>query len=314
VALGSLAAGLDRAFPWGKHMRPRSRRLIASVGVAVGAATLAFGGVVVTPLTAGAQTPNPFQRGPAPTVASVSAPTGPFTISTATVASQGSFGGGTIYYPNDTSQGTFGAVAVSPGFFSPQAFIAWAGPRIASQGFVVFTIDTNTIFDFPGSRASQLTAALNYLVNSSPAAVRSRIDPSRLAVMGHSMGGGGTLEAAQNHPEYQAAVALQPWDIFMNFGNDRVPSMIVGAQNDFIAGVGSFAEPFYEQIPAASEKAYVEVAGVDHFLGTSSNTTQSKYAISWLKRYVDNDTRYEQFLCPRPVDSTLVEYRDTCPG
>ena len=27
--------------------------------------------------------------------------------------------------------------------------------------------------------------------------------------------------------------------------------------------------------------------------------TIAKYSISWLKRFIDNDTRYEQFLCPR---------------
>ena len=34
----------------------------------------------------------------------------------------------------------------------------------------------------------------------------------------------------------------------------------------------------------------------------------------WLKRFIDNDTRYEQFLCPPPRPGTLIEeYRDTCP-
>lgn len=29
----------------------------------------------------------------------------------------------------------------------------------------------------------------------------------------------------------------------------------------------------------------------------SPNTTIARYAISWLKEFVDNDDRYEQFLC-----------------
>jgi hypothetical protein len=39
----------------------------------------------------------------------------------------------------------------------------------------------------------------------------------------------------------------------------------------------------------------------------------AKYMISWLKRFVDNDTRYEQFLCPAPDDREIEEYRNTCP-
>ena len=36
--------------------------------------------------------------------------------------------------------------------------------------------------------------------------------------------------------------------------------------------------------------------------------------IAWLKRFVDNDTRYEQFLCPPPGGTAIYEYRNTCPG
>ena len=41
--------------------------------------------------------------------------------------------------------------------------------------------------------------------------------------------------------------------------------------------------------------------------------TIAKYSISWLKRFVDDDTRYEQFLCPGTGGSAIQEYRDTCP-
>jgi len=55
-------------------------------------------------------------RGPDPTEASVTAPLGPFEYATTTVDAGHGFGGGTIYYPTDTSVGDFGAVAISPGF------------------------------------------------------------------------------------------------------------------------------------------------------------------------------------------------------
>jgi hypothetical protein len=36
--------------------------------------------------------------------------------------------------------------------------------------------------------------------------------------------------------------------------------------------------------------------------------------VSWLKAFVDNDTRYLQFLCPGPTpDPTTEQYRNTCP-
>jgi hypothetical protein len=90
--------------------------------------------------------------------------------------------------------------------------------------------------------------------------------------------------------------------------------MIIGSQNDAVASVAAHAEPFYNQIPAATEKAYLELAGQGHGTGLSTNATQMRLAISWLKRWIDRDTRYEQFLCPPPAATgTISEYRNTCP-
>ena len=255
---------------------------------------------------------NPYERGPDPTESSIEASRGSFAVSQTTVSSLVSgFGGGTIYYPTSTAAGTFGAVAISPGFTATQSSIAWLGPRLASQGFVVITIDTNTIYDQPDSRGDQLRAALSYLTNSS--SVRSRIDASRLAVAGHSMGGGGSLEAAQDQPTLQAAIPLAPWNTQKTWSSLRVPTFIIGGEADSVAPVATHSEPFYNSIPASAEKAYMELNGASHFFPNTSNTTVAKYMISWLKRFVDNDTRYEQFLCPAPNDSSIEEYRDTCP-
>ena len=255
---------------------------------------------------------NPYERGPAPTENSIEASRGPFAVSQTTVSSLVSgFGGGTIYYPTSTAEGTFGAVAISPGFTARQSSIAWMGPRLASQGFVVITIDTNSIYDQPASRGDQLRAALSYLTNSST--VRSRIDASRLAVAGHSMGGGGSLEAAQDQPTLQAAIPLAPWNTQKTWSTLRVPTFIIGGETDTVAPVSSHSIPFYNSIPSTAEKAYMELDGASHFFPNTSNTTVAKYMISWLKRFVDNDTRYEQFLCPAPNDSSIEEYRDTCP-
>src|SRR5437763_7649493 len=217
--------------------------------------SLASMGVLVASLVAvhpsSAATTNPFQRGPDPTLASIQATTGPFAVSTTTVASSatsGRFGGGTIYFPTDTSQGTFGAIAIAPGFTERQSAISWLGPRLASQGFVSFTIDTKSTGDNPSSRATQLLAALAYLTQTS--SVRAEVDANRLGVSGHSMGGGGTLEASVSRPSLKAAIPMAPWDQNVkNFSNDTVPTLIVAAQNDQIAPVNQFALVFYNSIP-----------------------------------------------------------------
>lgn len=129
-----------------RHRTSKSRSRTVKLGVAAAAATAAL----VTALMPGAQAAdNPYERGPAPSTSSIEASRGPYATSQTSVSSLSvrGFGGGTIYYPTSTSDGTFGAVAISPGFTAYQSSIAWLGPRLASQGFVVFTIDTNTTAD-----------------------------------------------------------------------------------------------------------------------------------------------------------------------
>ncbi|MEU4142538.1 bis(hydroxyethyl) terephthalate hydrolase [Streptomyces parvulus] len=288
----------------------RTRRRLAGLTTAV-AAVLALG----TLTGAGAQAAdNPYERGPAPTQSSIEALRGPYSVADTSVSSLSvtGFGGGTIYYPTSTSDGTFGAVVISPGFTAYQSSISWLGARLASQGFVVFTIDTNTTLDQPDSRGRQLLAALDYLTGRS--SVRGRIDSSRLGVMGHSMGGGGSLEAAKSRPSLQAAIPLTPWNTDKSWPEVSTPTLIFGADGDTVAPVATHAEPFYSGLPSGTDRAYLELNNATHFSPNSSNTTIAKYSISWLKRFIDNDTRYEQFLCPLPRPSlTIEEYRGNCP-
>ncbi|MEU7786485.1 MULTISPECIES: dienelactone hydrolase family protein [unclassified Amycolatopsis] len=275
------------------------------------AAALAVTTAVASPAPAA---DNPYERGPAPTTASIEASRGSFATSTATVSrlSVSGFGGGTIYYPTTTTAGTFGAISIAPGFTATQSSMAWLGPRLASQGFVVFTIDTLTTSDQPDSRGRQLLASLDYLTQQS--SVRSRIDSSRLGVVGHSMGGGGTLEAARSRPSLQAAVPLTGWNLTKSWSTVRVPTLVVGAEADTIAPVATHSIPFYTSLPSSLDKAYLELRGASHFAPNSSNTTIAKYTLSWLKRFIDNDTRYEQFLCPIPGTSlSISDYRGNCP-
>ncbi|MCX4677956.1 alpha/beta hydrolase [Streptomyces sp. NBC_01433] len=278
------------------------------------AATVATAGLM-TALVPGAQAAdNPYERGPAPTVSSIEASRGSYATSQTSVSSLSvsGFGGGTIYYPTSTADGTFGAVVISPGFTAYQSSIAWLGPRLASQGFVVFTIDTNTTLDQPDSRGRQLLAALDYLTKGS--SVRGRVDATRLGVMGHSMGGGGTLEAAKSRTSLKAAIPLTGWNLDTTWPELRTPTLVVGADGDTIAPVATHSEPFYGSLPGSLDKAYLELRGATHLTPNTANTTIAKYSISWLKRFIDNDTRYEQFLCPIPQASlTIAEYRGNCP-
>ncbi|WP_419992519.1 dienelactone hydrolase family protein [Streptomyces boninensis] len=270
----------------------RARRRAASLAAAV--ALTAFG-LTQIPGSATAGTPKAAEA-----IGSVSVPR----------SGVSGFGGGTIYYPGDT--GRHGAVAISPGFLSKQAAVAWLGPRLAEQGFIVFVIDTKSIYDVPASRGDQLLAALDHLTQRST--LKDRVDSGRLAVMGHSMGGGGALEAAKDRPALKAAIPLTGWNTDTTWPEVRTPTLVVGAENDAIAPVASHSEPFYASLPGTTDKAYLELNDADHFAPMTSNATIEKYSVAWLKRFVDGDTGQNAVLCPGPAPGSAVsEYRSTCP-
>ncbi|GIF25042.1 lipase [Paractinoplanes tereljensis] len=263
--------------------------------------------------TAPALAANPYERGPAPTTASIEATTGYFATTKLTVAKSSvtGFGGGTIYYPTSTTAGTFGAIAIVPGFTNVQSAVAWLGPRIASQGFVVFIIDTNSTLDQPDSRGTQLLAALDYLTKTST--VKSRIDAARLGVMGYSMGGGGALSATRTRTTLKASVPMAPYHGTKSWSTVKTPTLIIAGENDTTAPPSSHASPFYNSLPTTTDRAYLLLNNATHSAPTSANVTIAKYSISWLKRFIDDDTRYDQFLCPNPSGTAIQEWRSNCP-
>ena len=69
----------------------------------------------------------------------------------------------------------------------------------------------------------------------------------------------------------------------------------------------------YDTIPANTERAYHEItcAG-NNYIGQPS-TTLARTMIPWLKIFIDDDTRFSQFLCPLADQSGIRQYRSSCP-
>jgi len=255
-------------------------------------------GLLATASVVQAQT-NPLAKGPDPTNASIQA-VGPFAVTTVTIARNAAngFGGATVYVP--TAAGTYALVAFCPGFTATQSSIAVLGERLATHGFVVATIDTNSTNDLPPSRGTQLQAALNQVagLNGGNTAARGKIDTTRLVVTGHSMGGGGTLFASRANNAIKAGVGLAPFSSNTKSFNTTVPSLIVGGQNDNVAPVNNHSNRFFDGLPNATPKVLAVLAGRDHFFPQDSPASQpaSKFQIAWIKRFADNDARYTQFV------------------
>ena len=213
------------------------------------------------------------------------------------------FGDATIYYPLDT-RGSIGGVAIAPGYTERQSHIEWWGPLLASHGYAVLVLDTNDRRDRPNLRADALIAAVRTLKaensrNGSP--LMGRIDAGKMAVMGHSMGGGGTLIAANEYgEEIQAAIPFTPWEPGGPFDNITAPTLIIAGSADRIAGVDDHAWRHFQSIPESTTKVYMEIDGGNHYIADTDRGTDlatvGRYGIAWLKLYLDEDERYRDFI------------------
>lgn len=258
-------------------------------------------GVLALTATAPAQA---VENGPVPTLDAIKKD-GPYAVTAQKIAGNG-FGSGTIYVPNTAGQ--YAVVAVCPGFVSGESSMTAISKRLATHGFVVVTIATNTLFDLPTSRATQLLAALKTVTAMTTGAVAGKMDTSRQVVSGWSMGGGGTLEAAASTPGLKAAVAYAPWNLSATkYKTLKVPSLIIGATGDVIAPVSAHSQKFYDAIPATTSKELAVIQGSSHFFPNTAFEPASYRNISWVKRFADSDTRYGQFLNDKdPAEASMV--------
>ena len=221
------------------------------------------------------------------------------------------FSAATIYFPANKGE-DFAGVAISPGFVESQENMNWWGNHLASHGFAVLTLDTNELRDNPSLRADALMAAIEVLRNEGErmgGTLRGKILNDRMAIMGHSMGGGGTLIAANAHSaELKAAIPFTPWQPDGNFSAISIPTLVIAGENDRIAPAADHALPHFESLSEDIPKMYFEIKGGNHFIA-NTDTGDGRLApnidvhdlvggmsVAWLKLFVDGDEEYRELV------------------
>jgi dienelactone hydrolase len=205
----------------------------------------------------------------------------------------------------------FAGVVVVPGFFAVEAQIGAWGPFLASHGIVTLTIGTNGLGDLPDVRARALLDGIETLKAEDTRAdspVEGQMALDRFALMGWSMGGGGTLIAANTHPELRAAVTFAAWSPGVQFPDNEVPTLLLAGSADGVAGGQS--GDFFDSIPESTPKMLFEVLDGPHEIANDPSFADGEiglYGLSWLKVFLEGDERYRQFLLETP--STQSEFR-----
>ncbi len=228
------------------------------------------------------------------------------------------FASAMVFYPLTLSfDRPNGAIAFSPGFRAAADNYEWWGPTLASLGYNVFILNTNEPTDGLAARAAALAALVDFIQaeNSNPESpVHNKIDTEKIALMGHSMGGGAALAAAEQLGDAVGAViplalyCCEPGAAFEgDFSAMTAPALVIASAEDQVAPPADHARLLYDSL-GAETRVYMEFAAGDHMFpanGGPEHDTMGRMTLAFLKAYLDG----VEELAPR-LASPAAEYAD----
>ena len=205
-----------------------------------------------------------------------------------------------VFYPLTLSfDRPNGAIAFSPGFRAAAENYEWWGPTLASLGYNVFIFNTNEPTDGLAARADALVALVDFIKaeNANPdSPVTNKIDVDKIALMGHSMGGGAALAAADRLGDEVGAViplaayCCEPGGSFEgDFSSLTASALVIASAEDTVAPPAEHARMLYDLL-GSENKVYMEFAAGDHMFpanGGPEHETMGRTTLAFLKVYLD---------------------------
>lgn len=179
----------------------------------------------------------------------------------------------TVYYPADDN-GPFPLVTFSPGLSSFKELHTWVGNHLASHGYVtlIFTVPNPLILKTFQQEAG-FASGFDWLdaANDDPASpLFGRLDSSRRAIMGHSLGGMASLYAGA-YLDVDAVVSLAPYLIdAAPLQAATVPTQIQASSLDCITTAAAAYDNY--QLLAAPTKLIMTINGGNHVSYTDANS------------------------------------------
>lgn len=202
-------------------------------------------------------------------------------------------------YPCDLAGAPLPATTLTGGFTNTKEQMVWLSEHLSSHGYAVITMTpTNTLGSPPTWKAAHLAGFAELADENarSGGPLHNRIALDQRAIMGFSMGGGGTLQAAGELGEgFATAIALAPWlgSHAPNYLNIREPVLVLGSADDTLA-YASTVGSYYESLPSDIVRAIAIYRGSDHFdwygSGDAEQKTRFKILVTaWLDWQLKGD-------------------------
>ncbi|SMF07108.1 hypothetical protein [Pseudobacteriovorax antillogorgiicola] len=203
-----------------------------------------------------------------------------------------------IFYPIGAEGDIFPATTLSPGLGTRKEMVEWLAKRMASHGFIVITFtptNINLIDATIWQRGHE--GALDMLKQETAnenSAIFSKVNLDALGIVGHSMGGAGTILAANARSgEVKAAIPLMAFAPAL-VTTDAAVLLIAGVE-DIVSQSGAIRNR-YNEIQGKS-KAFMDLTGVNHNINITGPQQGpiAAFAIAWHYLFLKKDLRYMSY-------------------
>ena len=206
-----------------------------------------------------------------------------------------------VYYPVATEKnpGPFPATTTSGGFTNVKEDMYWLSERLASHGFIVivFTPTNNNSLN-PEIWSTGHKGGLQKLEqenNNQESAIFGKVDLNLLAVSGFSMGGAGTILAANELGDKVKVAA--PFNAFRPVDSTmKAATLFIAGTEDTVAVPGNIKESFDSL--QGPPKVYANFEGFGHAMTDPGivEPAVSTHVVSWYQRHLYQNELYDVHL------------------
>jgi dienelactone hydrolase len=240
-------------------------------------------------------------------------------IRTSAVAPHTGWAGGVLYSPARADGVKRPLVIAMPGLDGSARDLAVYGRALAAQDFNVLVMNTLAKDDYSDDRAKQVTAALSFVKGD--AGIRQRVDVTRVAALGYSLGGGADLSLAATTSDFRAVVGLAPfqlafaggaYDTTMPKDVTRTPTLIITGEKDTVAPAETQGAAYYKQLDPRTPRTYLNLKGVTHEGFTRYDADIVTATVAFLKVHLAGGSSYAKFICPVPAKPSILVSDSHC--
>lgn len=218
-------------------------------------------------------------------------------------------GSARVFYPcGIDAMSNVHSTTLTSGFTGSKENMYWLARPIAREGMVAITVSADNNSSVSGyERAHKSGVSILRAENSDPGSpLYGKL--GSYGVMGYSMGGGGSINAASDlGSQVDTCVALAPYTPNPGYGHSAATLILTGTADT--TAPPYMGEGAYDDLYSIAARGYASMRGQGHMFWSNNSNPGSAddYIVAWLKYFGEGDTSYGSTIENPSSDMTDVK-------